>query len=45
MGILEPEDVSPVMEAVEGELNALAEREGEITLTIPWVCVDARRPG
>jgi ubiquinone/menaquinone biosynthesis C-methylase UbiE len=45
VGILRPEEVSPVMAAVEGELNALAEREGEIRLTIPWVCVDALRLG
>jgi arsenite methyltransferase len=37
-------DVKPIFEAIEGELNRLAEASGELRLTVPWVCLDLRKP-
>jgi SAM-dependent methyltransferase len=42
--VLAPRDVRPVFEVIEGELNRLAEVSGELRLTVPWVCLDLRKP-
>jgi arsenite methyltransferase len=38
-----PESLEVTFQALEGNLNARARRDGELGLTIPWVCVEARR--
>jgi ubiquinone/menaquinone biosynthesis C-methylase UbiE len=43
-GVLNPADVEQVFRAVERELNRTAEKSGSLTLTIPWVCLNCRRP-
>jgi SAM-dependent methyltransferase len=43
-GILESVDVGPVFEVLERELNDVAEKNGNVTLTIPWVCLECRSP-
>jgi hypothetical protein len=42
--VLDPEDLSPVFEAIELELNHVAGAVGELRLTVPWVCIDIRKP-
>jgi hypothetical protein len=42
--VLAPNDVGPVFEVIEGELNRLAEASGELHLTVPWVCLNLRKP-
>jgi SAM-dependent methyltransferase len=42
--VLAPKDVGPVFEVIEGELNRLAEASGELRLTVPWVCLNLRKP-
>jgi len=32
-----------VFERVETELNDRARREGQLVLSVPWVCLDCRR--
>jgi ubiquinone/menaquinone biosynthesis C-methylase UbiE len=41
--ILQPDDVTPLMADLERELNAIAERDGELSLAVPWVCLDCRK--
>ena len=43
MQILAPGDVVEVFERVETELNDRARREGQVVLSVPWVCLDCRR--
>jgi len=43
-GALEGGDVEAVFEEVRAELDGQAAREGELRLTIPWVCLDCRKP-
>lgn len=38
--IPEPDDVEVVFDAVEHELNRMAAQQGELQLTIPFVCMD-----
>jgi len=45
VSVLEPRDVEPVFEAIEHMLNRGAEASGEFRMTVPWVCIDARKPG
>ncbi len=42
-GILEEEDVSPVFERLERKLNERARGQGQLDLTIPYVCINCRR--
>lgn len=42
--VLEPNDVGPVFQVIEDELNRLAEVSGELCLTVPWVCLNLRKP-
>jgi SAM-dependent methyltransferase len=42
--VLAPSDVRPVFDVIESELNRLTEVSGELRLTVPWVCVDLRKP-
>jgi ubiquinone/menaquinone biosynthesis C-methylase UbiE len=41
--VLAPEDLGPVFETVELELNRVAESNGELRLTVPWACIDIRK--
>ncbi len=41
--ILNEKDVSSIFAQIENELNKLAQQTGEISLTIPWVCIDSRK--
>lgn len=43
-GILDTGDVAPVFDIIEHELNDIAEKSGELKLTIPWVCIECRSP-
>jgi ubiquinone/menaquinone biosynthesis C-methylase UbiE len=42
--VLTPDDVGPVFRLIESELNRLAEASGELRLTVPWVCLNLRKP-
>jgi arsenite methyltransferase len=41
--ILEPDDVAPVFADVGAALDRAAEKNGELRLTVPWICVDSRK--
>lgn len=41
--ILEEQDVTPIFNTIEKELNKIVQKRGELILTIPWVCIDCRR--
>jgi arsenite methyltransferase len=41
--ILPKSDIIPIFSELETELNHYAREHGELCLTIPWVCIDARR--
>lgn len=41
--ILNKNDEKIIFDALENELNMLAESNGEISLTIPWVCINSRK--
>lgn len=41
---MKPADVRSVFDEVAGVMDEAARRDGEIRLTIPWVCIDARKP-
>jgi ubiquinone/menaquinone biosynthesis C-methylase UbiE len=45
LNVLAPEDVKAVFDAIEHALNDIAVASGALSLTVPWVCVDARKPG
>ena len=42
-GLLQSQDVNPIFALVEKKLNDLARDQGELRLTIPWICVDAEK--
>ncbi len=42
--VLAPEAVAPTFDAIESELNRRAEASGELRLSVPWVCLDLRKP-
>lgn len=42
--VVAPEDVEPTFAALERKLNDLAARRGELALTVPMACVEARKP-
>jgi len=42
--VLDSGDQEPVFEAIERELNRVALNLGELRLTVPWVCMDIRKP-
>ena len=44
VSVLAPEDVKPVFDAIEPALNRVAADTGEFPLTVPWICIDARKP-
>jgi hypothetical protein len=44
MEIAEPAVQSVVLERLESNLNALAAEQGELRLSIPMACVEARKP-
>ena len=41
--LLQSQDVNPIFALVEKKLNDLAEAEGDLKLTIPWVCIDCEK--
>ncbi len=42
-GLLQAQDVNPIFALVEKKLNDLAHEQGELRLTIPWVCINAEK--
>jgi len=42
-GILNQNDEQTIMDAIENELNKIAEAKGELSLTIPWVCINSSK--
>ena len=40
--VLRPDDVRPVFEEIERELDRQAEAAGELRLSIPWACLELR---
>jgi len=42
--IVPDQDCVRVFKALEDRLNELAREQGELTLTVPFVCIDARKP-
>jgi SAM-dependent methyltransferase len=42
--VVPPEALESVFAALERNLNALAGRRGELSLTVPMACIQARRP-
>jgi arsenite methyltransferase len=42
--ILQPNDVDKVFTVLEDRLNRLAEKNGQLCLTIPFACIDCRKP-
>jgi len=42
LNVLAPEAVKPVFDAIETALNDVAAEAGELSLTVPWICIDAR---
>jgi len=42
-GILNQNDEKTIFDAIENELNKIAEAKGELSLTIPWVCINSSR--
>ncbi len=43
--ILEPDDVGPVFDDIELALNDIAAKQGELKITVPFICVDCRKEG
>ncbi|MGA2297092.1 MAG: hypothetical protein ABSG15_06055, partial [FCB group bacterium] len=43
MEILKKEDLHFIFNEIENELNAKAEKEGELKLTIPFACINCRK--
>jgi arsenite methyltransferase len=41
--ILQPKDVEPVFTEIENELNKIANDNGGLALSIPWICLDCRK--
>jgi ubiquinone/menaquinone biosynthesis C-methylase UbiE len=41
--ILDQNDEKIIFDAIENELNKIAESKREISLTIPWVCINSRK--
>lgn len=41
--VLPQEEVEPVLDAIEERLNAIAASEGEVSLTVPFACIEATR--
>ena len=41
--ILNQDDEKMIFDAIENELNKIAEMKGEISLTIPWVCINSSK--
>ncbi len=41
--ILDVQDVEPIFNLIENELNKLSGLKGELTLTVPWVCFDCKK--
>jgi hypothetical protein len=41
--LIAPEDVGAVFDRVESELNERARRDGQVEMSVPWVCLDCRR--
>ena len=42
-GILNQNDEKIIFDAIENELNKIAEAKSELSLTIPWVCINSRK--
>ena len=42
-GILNQNDEKTILDAIENELNKIAEAKGELSLTIPWVCINSSK--
>ena len=41
--ILHKNDEQTIMDAIEIEMNKIAEAKGELSLTIPWVCINSSK--
>lgn len=41
VSILSPDDIPVIFDEIETELNHLAHEQGDLGLSIPWVCIDA----
>ncbi len=41
--LLQSQDVNPIFALVEKKLNDFAREQGELKLTIPWVCIDCKK--
>ena len=41
--LLQSQDVNPIFALVEKKLNDLAKAEGDLKLSIPWVCIDCEK--
>ncbi len=41
--ILKDRDKEQIFEELEAELNLIAEKLGELVLTVPWICIDAKK--
>lgn len=42
--VVAPSSIERTFEALERRLNAVASRDGELTLTVPMACIEARKP-
>jgi arsenite methyltransferase len=43
IGLLQTQDVNPIFALAEKKLNDLAAEQGELRLSIPWVCIDCEK--
>jgi len=43
--ILNEKETNPIFDQIETELNNLAQKTGDLSLTVPWVCIDCRKVG
>jgi arsenite methyltransferase len=41
--VVAPEDISQVFDLLEEDLNRIARKQGELSLTIPMACIDCRK--
>ena len=42
-GLLQSQDVNPIFALVEKKLNDLADKQGELRLSVPWICFDCEK--
>jgi ubiquinone/menaquinone biosynthesis C-methylase UbiE len=41
--LLNSQDINPIFALIEKKLNDLAHKEGDLKLTIPWICIDCEK--